>query len=90
MTSPPGTHPVRGLRFQHRGTPIPGVTITFKVLTGPIAGATGTGVTGSSGHATFTYTDSGGAGDDRIQANVGALTSDILVQHWVVPGRRAT
>ena len=49
VTSPPGTHTVTGITGSTGGTPIPGVTITFKVLTGPNAGATGTGVTRTNG-----------------------------------------
>jgi hypothetical protein len=45
---------------------VPGVTVTFTIQTGPNAGKTGTGVTDSSGNATFTFTDTGGAGTDTI------------------------
>jgi hypothetical protein len=40
------------------GTPVVGTTVTFNVISGPNAGKTGTGVTNSSGQATFSYTSS--------------------------------
>jgi hypothetical protein len=58
--------------------------VTFRVVTGPNAGATGTANTGANGQATFTYTDNGGAGTDTIQAFVGAIASNVLVKNWVV------
>jgi hypothetical protein len=84
VTTPPGTHTVTGIAEASNGNPIPGVTITFRVTSGPNAGATGTGQTGANGQATFTYTDNGGAGSDTIQAFVGALSSNVVVKNWVV------
>jgi uncharacterized protein (TIGR03437 family) len=51
------------------------VTVTFTILSGPNAGATGvcspsTCKTDSSGQVSFTYTGSGGAGTDSIKACV--------------------
>jgi hypothetical protein len=83
VTTPPGTHTVTGIAEASNGNPIAGVTITFRVTSGPNAGATGTGQTGANGQATFTYTDNGGAGSDTIQAFVGALSSNVLVKNWV-------
>ncbi len=51
------------------GSPIPGVLVTFNVISGPNAGATGTGTTDANGQATFTYQDAGGAGTDVIEAS---------------------
>ena len=86
VTIPPGTHMVTGLTVATNGSPIPGVTVGFRILTGPNAGATGSGNTGVNGQTTFTYTGTGGAGTDTIQANVGALLSNVLVKNWVVQG----
>ncbi len=48
--------------------PIVGATVNFTVTSGPNAGKTGTAVTDSSGVASFTYIDTGGAGTDTIVA----------------------
>ena len=80
-------HTVTGQTLAADNSPIPGTTVTFKVLTGPNAGATGSGITGADGRVTFTYTDTGGLGDDTIQASVGSgastLFSNTLIKHWV-------
>ena len=83
VTDPPGTHTVTGITVATNGSQIPGVTVTFRVLSGPNAGAIGSSITGANGQTTFTYTGFGGAGTDNIQANVGALLSNVLVKHWV-------
>jgi len=49
------------------GTPVVGTTVTFTVIDGPHAGTTGTGVTNSSGVATFAYTGTS-LGEDTIEA----------------------
>ncbi len=51
------------------GSPVNGVTVNFKVTSGPDSGKTGVGVTGFTGHTTFTYSDSGGPGVDDVQAS---------------------
>lgn len=84
VTTPPGTHTVTAITEAANGNPIAGVTVTFRVMTGPNAGATGTANTAANGQATFTYTDNGGAGTDNIQAFVGAIASNVLVKNWVV------
>jgi hypothetical protein len=86
VTTPPGTHTVTGITVATNGSPVPGVTVGFKVLSGPNAGAAGSATTDVNGQATFTYTDTGGAGTDKIQANVGAFLSNILTKNWVVQG----
>jgi hypothetical protein len=86
VTTPPGTHTVTATTTASNGSPIPGVTVTFRVISGPNAGATGTGNTGANGQTTFTYTDNGGQGTDNIQAFVGTLSSNVLVKNWVVAG----
>ncbi len=90
VTVPPGTHMVTGITVATNGSPIPGVTLTFKVLSGPNAGAAPpnticSGITNAAGQVACTYTGAGGAGTDLIQANVGALLSNVLVKNWVLP-----
>jgi hypothetical protein len=43
-------------------------------------------VTDATGHATFKYTDAGGAGTDSIQAAIGALNSNAAQITWTTPG----
>ncbi len=69
-TGPVGsTHTVTATVQDNNGQPIANRTVTFTVKTGPNAGLTGTAVTNSQGHASFTYTGNGGAGRDEIQAS---------------------
>jgi hypothetical protein len=86
-TNPVGTdHTVTAFAQATNGAPVPGVTIDFKVLTGPNAGKTGTGTTGADGKTTFTYNDTGGAGIDTIQAFIGAsLASNQVTKTWANP-----
>lgn len=64
-----GTHTVTASVYTIPAlNPIPGVTVTFTVTSGPNAGATLTAVTDTAGHATLTYSDTGGAGTDTITA----------------------
>jgi hypothetical protein len=80
-------HTVTAQTLAADNSPIPGTTVNFSVLTGPNAGANGSGITGTDGRVTFTYTDTGGLGDDTIRASVGSggstLFSNTLVKHWV-------
>jgi hypothetical protein len=82
-----GTHTVTATVRDTNGDPIPNIVVTFKVTAGPNAGQTGTGTTDSGGHATFTYTDTGGAGTDSIVATfkdvTGAMfTSNTAFKTW--------
>lgn len=78
-----GSHTVTALTQSANNAPIPGVTVDFKVLTGPNAGKTGSGLTGADGKTTFTYTDDGGAGLDTIQAFIGTtLSSNQVTAQW--------
>jgi hypothetical protein len=89
LTTDPQTNPVNSPHTvtaetaAANGSPIAGVTVTFRVISGPNAGATATGNTGGNGLTTFTYTGNGGAGTDNIQAFVGNLSSNVLVKNWV-------
>ncbi|HVL70185.1 MAG TPA: Ig-like domain-containing protein [Vicinamibacterales bacterium] len=78
-----GTHTVTAKAETASGSPVPGTTVTFKVLTGPNAGTNGTAVTGANGEASYTYTGSGGVGKDTIQAFIGALSSNTVEMNWV-------
>lgn len=71
------------------GSPLVGKTISFTVLTGPHAGATGSGVSDSGGQATFSYVGTA-VGTDEIQASftddLGNLqTSNVVTREWVGP-----
>ncbi len=86
-TNPVGTdHTVTAFAQAQNGAPVPGVTISFLVLTGPNTGKTGSSATGADGKTTFTYHDDGGAGTDTIQAfiTLGAvkLGSNVVSKIW--------
>lgn len=86
--NPVGTdHTVTAFAQSANNAPVPGVTITFKVLPGSQnAGKTGSGTTGADGKTTFTYHDDNGAGVDTIQAFIGtALASNVVAKTWVNP-----
>jgi hypothetical protein len=87
-TNPVGTdHTVTAFAQSTTGTPVPGVTITFRVLAGSQnAGKTGSGTTAIDGKTTFTYHDDNGAGVDTIQAFIGtSLSSNVVTKTWVNP-----
>jgi hypothetical protein len=86
LTNPVGTsHTVTAIAESDTGTPVPGATINFSVISGPNAGKSGSSVTGANGQTTFTYQDTGGpaGGTDKIQASLGQLQSNILDKIWV-------
>jgi VCBS repeat-containing protein len=81
-----GTHTVTAHAESTGGSPVPGATVNFTILSGPNAGLTGTGTTDASGNATFTYTDGGPegtTGQDLIQAKIGTLTSNTVEMNWL-------
>ena len=68
-TNPVGSsHTVTATVLNNTGAPLAGVTVTFKVTSGPNAGKTGTCVTNTAGQCTFTYSGTAGAGTDNIIA----------------------
>jgi hypothetical protein len=77
-------------------TPLPGWSVAFSVTSGPNTGATGTGTTDANGEATFTYSDTGGAGTDTIGATAtppttGATVSAVEVtKTWIVVNQPPT
>jgi hypothetical protein len=86
------------------GNPLVGYDMTFSVLTGPNAGATGGGLTDANGQVTFTYTGSGGVGDDSIEVCVSfapplrsgrpalglPLDCDTVAKTWIAPTPTST
>ncbi len=81
-----GTHTVTAKAESTGGTPVPGATVNFLILSGPNAGLTGTDTTDTNGEAHFTYTDGGPlgtVGTDKIQASIGALDSNIVDMIWI-------
>jgi CSLREA domain-containing protein len=73
-----------------RGTsPVANRSVAFHVDNGPNTGASATVATDANGHASFTYTDSGGAGTDSISATVtddaGVLKTATATKNWVAP-----
>jgi hypothetical protein len=65
----PGTnHTVTVGVVDENGNPLAGVQVDFSVLSGPNAGAAGSGSTDAAGQASFTYASGGTAGVDVIEA----------------------
>lgn len=87
-SNPVGTqHTVTATVVNTSGQPIVGRTVTFSVISGPNDGAGGTANTDANGRASFTYSDTNGAGTDQIQASfiddAGAtIPSNIAVNIW--------
>ena len=83
-TNPLGTsHTVTATATTVSGSPAPGATVTFRVISGPDAGVAGTSTTDADGRASFTYTNSLSEGTDQIQANIGStLQSNVVVKIW--------
>jgi len=79
------SHTVTAFTQAVNNAPVPGVTINFRVLSGPNAGKAGGGTTGADGKTSFTYTDTAGPGTDEIQAFIGAtLSSNKVLKIWGV------
>ena len=76
------------------GTPQPGVLVTFSILSGPNAGASGTCspnadcTSDANGEVSFTYIGSGGEGTDEIQAcftnDQGENLCDTATKEWEI------
>jgi hypothetical protein len=84
-TNPAGTsHTVTAKAESDTGTPVPGATVVFQVISGPNAGKSGQGTTNAQGQATFTYTDTSAPphGTDSIQAFIGQLGSNVVTKTW--------
>ena len=84
-----GTATVTSTVLDAGGSPLPNVSVDFKILSGPNAGVTGTATTDANGNATFTYKGTT-LGKDSVQAsvtnasgggfasNTGTITWDVL------------
>jgi hypothetical protein len=90
-TNPVSTpHTVTALVQSANNAPIQGATVGFTVLSGPNAGASGTCnpascVSGANGQVQWTYMGGPNIGNDKIQANIGQLLSNIVDKFWVIP-----
>lgn len=88
-TNPVGTNHTVSATVTEGGAPVAGKTVMFKVTTGPNAGMTGSAVTDANGRATFSYHDSGGAGNDLIEAHFtdgeGTQRNATATKAWVFP-----
>ncbi|MDQ1456731.1 MAG: hypothetical protein QOH28_2351 [Actinomycetota bacterium] len=85
-----GSHTVTAKVQDANGNPIANRVVTFDVTSGPNAGKTGTATTNASGAATFTYSDTGGAGTDTLVATFTdstetTRTSNTATKTWVTP-----
>ena len=86
-----GSHSVTATITDSADRPVPNLSVNFLVNSGPDKGTTGTGATDANGKATFTYTNTGGAGTDTIVAQFtdGAgqlVTSAPATQTWTTTG----
>ena len=75
-------HTVTAFAQSVNGTPVPGATVVFDVLTGPNSAAGGSATTDANGEAVFTYLGAGGSGVDTIRAFIGQLGSNTLTKSW--------
>jgi uncharacterized repeat protein (TIGR01451 family) len=86
-----GSHTVTATIKNARGEPVSGRNVSFSVDSGPNAGKTGSGTTDANGQATFTYTDTGGAGTDTISASfvdsLGTTQKATATKTWTAVGR---
>jgi hypothetical protein len=92
-TNPVGsTHTVTALVRNNSLNPLPNITVTFRVLSGPNTGVIGTAVTNAVGMANFIYTSNGVAGTDMIQATFvdpvtgNTIPSNTVTKEWRRPG----
>ncbi len=72
------------------GNPLPGVPVTFEVISGPNAGAAGICTvnadctTDANGQVSFTYNGAGGPGIDQIEA-CGVDRCEVVTKEWTPP-----
>lgn len=73
--------------------PFPNLSVKIAVIEGPNNGTSATGFTNASGQISFTYTDTGGVGIDKIQATGfiprdeldEIFISNIVTKEWIAP-----
>lgn len=90
-SNPVGTTHTVVAKAIYNGIPMTDKLVVFSIFSGPNSPFNGTGTTDAAGEATFTYTDYGGAGTDKIQAiltiNEGGsgetIVSNIVTKEWV-------
>jgi uncharacterized protein YegL len=89
LGTPGQTHTVNGAIADDFGDPVDGVTVDFSVLSGPNAGASGSGTT-VAGTTPFTYTAAqglAGLGTDTVQGcftnGAGVAVCDTAVKNWI-------
>jgi hypothetical protein len=63
-------------------SPVANQVVTFNITSGPNTGTQGAGVTDVNGQFAFTYTGTGPAGTDTIQASIGSLMSNLVYHTW--------
>jgi alpha-tubulin suppressor-like RCC1 family protein len=88
-TDPVGGNHTLTATVSEGGVGVANQTVTFKVISGPNAGATGVAATNSSGQASFTYHDANGPGTDSIEASYtdaeGARLEATATKRWIFP-----
>jgi hypothetical protein len=90
-TNPVGTNHTITATVAGTGDPVPNRNVNFTIVSGPNAGLTGSAITDSNGHATFTYTGNS-PGTDTIQASFLnsqgiVVTSSPVIKNWTpAPG----
>jgi hypothetical protein len=79
-----GTHTVMVTGTSASSAAVPNAPVHFIILSGPNAGQTAAKLTNASGQAMWTYTGSGGAGTDTIQAYTdgGMIVSNTVTETW--------
>jgi hypothetical protein len=93
LAPPAQTHPVLSsatvtATFTNScGNPLSNTAVTFSIVSGPNAGATGSGTTDANGMASFTYS-SGKVGTDTLRASVsnlaGSINSNTATVTWTI------
>ena len=81
------THTVTATVKDSINNPVPGVDVSFTILSGPNAGATGQATTDANGEATFSWS-SAAEGTDTVQASItnaaGALITATATKDWYI------
>lgn len=84
------SHTVTATLLNDRNAPLPNRAVTFQIVSGPNSNLPGRVVTSNaSGQASFTYTGTGGVGQDRIHGSFvkstgSTVTSDPVTMNWTI------
>ncbi|HEX3126417.1 MAG TPA: carboxypeptidase regulatory-like domain-containing protein [Thermoanaerobaculia bacterium] len=95
LSPPTATNPVGNiynatlLATDGAGQPVANLIVTFRITSGPNAGRTGQGTTGTNGQAVFPYTSTA-AGTDTLEATItlqggNTLASNPVTAIWTAP-----